>query len=234
MLKTFKILTQIILSLLILTCADTSPVSENKKIITDRQKQQINIENRSELDNILLERIRETSFILNNGLKLSTADWTPRGGIWDFSDSIYYGQGTQINNKAYYNKTDFGDFIFEVKMTKLTEDGSFGLLFRYNEHTDNGYILEIYPHGGFVFGTYYLGVREVLINEPIKKFKRAVNAWNKVKVLAKGNAFSVFINDYLITSLKNNRYSTGRIGFYIGGGPRQQARFRVMQIKEFK
>ena len=165
---------------------------------------------------------------------LTTADWTPRGGIWDFSDSIYYGQGTQTNNKVYYNKKVFSDFIFEVKMTKLTEDGSFGLIFRYDERTDDGYILEIYPHGGFVFGAYYLGARYILSKDHIKKFKRAVHAWNKVKVLAKGNAFSVFINDYLITSLKDTRYTKGRIGFYIGGGPRQQSRFRVVQIKEFK
>ena len=128
----------------------------------------------------------------------------------------------------------FGDFVFEVKLTKLTEDGSFGLLFRYNERTDNGYILEIYPHGGYVFGAYYLGVRNILTKNRIKKFKRAVHAWNKVKIVGRGNTFAVFVNDYLITSLRDNRYTKGRIGFYVGGGPRQQARFRVLQIRKIK
>lgn len=183
---------------------------------------------------IFQKRLKEFSFQLKNGMLLSTIDWTARGGIWDFSDTIYYGQGTQTNNKAYYNKAVFKDFIFEVNMSKLTEDGPFGLLIRYNERTDNGYILEIYPHGGFVFGSYYLGMRKKLINEPIKKFKRALHAWNQVKIVGKGNTFSVFINDYLVTLLRDNRYVKGRIGFYIGGGPRQQARFQVLQINNLK
>ena len=226
-----------LLTVFILSCSDKQEMGGDevkRDSLSVQQRRQRFIKSYSDSTPLIRKRLTEFSFLLKDGTMLTTADWTPRGGIWDFSDSIYYGQGTQANNKAYYNRKVLSDFIFEVKMNKLTEDGSFGLIFRYDECTDNGYILEIYPHGDFLFCSHYFGMRKILINEPIKKFKRAVQAWNKVKVVGKGNTFSVFINDYLITLLRDNRFTIGRIGFYIDGGPRQQARFRVVQIKELK
>lgn len=225
-------LIKIFLIIFLMSCS-SNPNLDNKetKLVN---KLQFNEVTDSSFNAIINTRIREFAFQLKNGLEVKTSDWTVRGGIWDFSDINYYGQGTQTNNKAYYNKSDFSDFIFEVKMSKITEDGPCGLLFRYNEITDNGYIIEIYPHGSFIFGVYNLGVRKVLIGEPIKKFKRGLYAWNKVKIEGRRDSFKVFINDFLIDSLKDNRYAKGRVGFYIHGGPRQQAHFQVLQIKKLK
>ncbi len=223
-------------AVLILSCSNGPGAEQNevKPDSTSAQQQHRFIEAYPDSTQILRKRLKEFGFLLKDGMMLTTADWTTRGGIWDFSDSIYYAQGTQTKNKAYYNKTDFSDFIFDVKMTKLTEDGSFGLIFHYDERLDNGYTFEVYPHGGYIFGYYHLGARKTIAGETIKKFNRSVNAWNTIKIKCKGDQYSFYINNYLLASHEERHYGRGRIGLYVGGGPRQQARFRVLQIKKLK
>ncbi|MBE9511835.1 MAG: DUF1080 domain-containing protein [Bacteroidetes bacterium] len=170
--------------------------------------------------------------ITEKELKIAEDSWTTRGGIWDFSDSIYYAQGTQRNNKAYYNKKTIADFIFEIKMTKLTEDGSYGIIFRYNEKKDDGYVIELWPHGGYVLSKYQHGIRHIISNKRIKNYNKAVYAWNKLSVKCIANSITIHINGQLLITVKDTLYKSGRIGLFIGGGPRQQARFKILKIQE--
>ena len=159
--------------------------------------------------------------------------WNARSGNWDFTKTPFRAQGFLRHGKAYYTKDLFQDFVYEVEINKLAEDGTFGLLFRYDEVNDEGYALEFWPHGGCIFSAFVRGsdrIQTLSINHPIH-FISGINVWNKIKIIAKGSQLSIYLNDYLQDTIENIIYKSGRLGLYIAADARQIALFRVLRME---
>lgn len=162
----------------------------------------------------------------------SKLNWTGKCGYWDFSNKIFRGQGFIRYNIAYYNQHIFSDFIYEVKFNKLSEDGTLGILFRYNENRDEGYLIHLWPHGGCLFVLFEKGMEKVKlkINQPINQLI-GTHVWNTIKVVAKANKFKIYLNQHLLDTISDKKYKSGRLGLYIGADPRQAALFEIINIK---
>lgn len=159
-------------------------------------------------------------------------NWTGKCGNWNFSQRIFKGQGFIRYNIAYYNRSLFTDFIYEVKINKFSEDGTFGILLRYDELRNVGYALQFWPHGGCIFSINRRGVhlRKIEINQPINQLI-GTRVWNTLKVIAHSSKFEIYLNDILLDTVIDNTFQSGRLGLCLEGDPRQVALFEVIRIE---
>ncbi len=174
-----------------------------------------------------------TKDFYSDSLNINAEDWSTRSGYWDFSGKVIKAQGFIGYNKAYYNHRVFTDFIYEVKLCKASEDGTFGLLFRYDEKNNEGYVLYFWPHGGCSFDLIKGGqtrIRTIEVSQPMHQIV-GTDVWNTVKIVAHGSRFKIYLNGYLLDTIFDSQYSSGRVGLFIAGDPRQKALFEVTTIR---
>ena len=207
---------------------------ELKKQYEIRNKHQIHYLFHSVLTNWVssAEENEIEDFFLDS-LYINPEDWSARGGNWDFSRKIIKATGFIGHNKAYYKRRVYNDFIYEVKYCKIAEDGTLGILFRYNEKKDEGYLLHFWPHGGCNFELIKGGqtrLRKVNVSQPIHQII-GTNVWNTLKIIAHGSKFEIYLNSYLLDTILDSQFSSGSVGLYVGGDPRQVALFEVTLIE---
>ena len=181
---------------------------------------------------IISRLYKSKEFVSDSSINIAD-NWSVMCGYWDFCGKVIKAIGFIGYNKAYYNQVVYINFIYEVKICKITEDGTFGLLFRYNERKDEGYVLYFWPHGGCSFNIIKGGqtrVRRIEINQPMHQII-GTNVWNTVKIIAHGSKFEIYLNGYLLDTIKDTQYTSGRIGLYLGGDPLQKAMFEITTIK---
>jgi hypothetical protein len=175
----------------------------------------------------------EIEVFFSDSLNINAGDWSARGGCWDFTGKVIRAQGFIGYNRAYYNHKVFTDFIYEVKLYKAAEDGTLGLLFRYDEKNDEGYLLHFWPHGGCKFELFKGGqtrLRTVEVSQPMHQII-GTGVWNIVKIVAHGARFKIYLNGYLLDTIVDSQYSSGRVGLFVAGDPRQIALFEVTTIR---
>jgi len=159
--------------------------------------------------------------------------WKMRGGYWDFSDKIIKAQGYYGFNKAYLADISYKNFIYEVKVLKQSENGQFGLLFRYNENQDKGYGFFCWPYGGCRFELIASG-QEKLKFYPVHECANKItgyNIWNSIKIVAKNARFEIFINGHSAETIIDSTFSSGTVGLVVTGDPRQKALFEIINIE---
>lgn len=159
------------------------------------------------------------------------SNWIARGGCWEFSNNIISARGTVGSCKFYYSKADYKDFSLEVKVNKLAETGGLGLLVRYDEQKDEGYIFGILPSSGYWFAK-IIGDndRPALSAAPVPFINNGLNVWNTLKIVCHGAKFDLYLNGDFISSITDGTYISGRIGLIIGGDPRQRASFEIVSF----
>lgn len=158
-------------------------------------------------------------------------NWVARGGCWDFSKRIIQGQGIGFRPIAYYKKENFSDFTYEINLKSLSEeDGSYGLLFRFDEKKDAGYIFSLWPHGDYEFCRILEGHGFPVLSGPAVYLNDQLKTWNSLKVLCKGNKFELYLNGYLVAQTEDNFYKSGKIGFYLGHGPQSIIQFEIRSL----
>jgi hypothetical protein len=164
---------------------------------------------------------------------LVPSDWVARGGGWSFSGKIIAAQGTHTLGRGmlYYNKRIFADFVFEVRLNKLAEDGAFGLVLRYNEKTKEGYTYLLFPHGGYKLAIIKGEPDYSLFEEPAIGMNKDNNVWNTIKIVCRGAQFDLYMNDHRLPSITNHAYASGRVGFFLASDPRQKALFEIVTLK---
>ncbi|MDW7679603.1 MAG: family 16 glycoside hydrolase [bacterium] len=163
---------------------------------------------------------------------INPKNWIARGGCWDFSDKIFFSQGYRGGNKAYYKKQDYKNFTLEVKVMKLAEDGPLGIVFRYDDAKDNGYIFAVFPHGEYFISKLIGQTDEYLQLGETAYLNEEINTWNTLKVVAAGAKFDCYINGNFLSSVTDHSFSTGKIGLWNSGDPRQLAKFEIISIVE--
>ena len=160
------------------------------------------------------------------------SEWIGLGAYWNFHDSVFVAQGYLPTAKAYYSRRTFGDFTFEVRMAKLSEDGAIGLLFRYDEVRDQGYEIHFWPHGGFAVAKFIGPTKKDFASGPPSHFNRELNTWNVVRVQGRGERFDFSINGFHVKTVFDREYRRGRLGLLMPGDARQRAKFQVIVMSE--
>ena len=158
--------------------------------------------------------------------------WVASGAFWDLRDSVFSVQGLFPTAKAYYAATTFTDFEYEVRIAKLAEDGATGLLFRYDNIRDEGYEIHIWPHGGFAIAKVRGPNKTDFASGPPSHFKKELNTWNSVRIIARGDRFNFFVNSFHVCTAIDGQYARGKLGLLMPGDARQRARFHIVTMHE--
>jgi hypothetical protein len=186
--------------------------------ITQKQSQETHVGNAAEAEKL-------------NPEIFNPANWVARGGCWDFSKKIITGKGIGLRPIAYFKKASFTDFEFEIRLRLLTNDnGSYGIVFRFDEKKDVGYIFGVFPQGGYEFArledcfAYQTGGGQAVY------LKDRLKTWNRLKVIAKGPKVDLYINDNLLVMMEDKSFKSGKVGFYLGCGPTSILEYEVLSL----
>ena len=159
-------------------------------------------------------------------------NWIARGGCWDFSKRIIQGRGIGIRPIAYFKKENYADFVYEMKLRLLSdEDGSYGMLLRFDEKKDGGYIFGIFPHGDFEFSRIEEGFGYPIVVGPAVYLNDQLKTWNTLKVLCKGTKFEFYLNDHLLAIAEDDGYKSGKIGLYLGHDQRSIVQYEIKSLE---
>ncbi|MFZ5518085.1 MAG: family 16 glycoside hydrolase [Candidatus Zhuqueibacterota bacterium] len=158
-------------------------------------------------------------------------DWVAAGGCWDFSERIISAQGIGERPIAYLKRFHFTDFEFEIRLRLLTdEDGSYGVLFRYDEKKDAGYIFSVWPNGSYEFVRFNGDSSCQTGGGQAVYLMDQLHSWNRIKVIGRGNKFDLFINDNLLVTMQDNAFISGKVGLYLGHGATSFMEYEVLKL----
>ena len=115
---------------------------------------------------------------------------------------------------CFYQTSTFSNFAFQVQMTIVKGDAG-GLIFRLPA-TDSQF-LNAYLFTVNVIGTYSLVSTPNDVNAPLTTrasaaIAKGVNHTNLLTVIARGNSIFLYVNKQYLASIKDNRYTDGRLG----------------------
>ncbi len=153
-----------------------------------------------------------------------------KGMNWDdkqsigcfFSGSAYHiiqADSQHYNTCAALN-SDFSDFTYQVEMViKKGGDGAAGgLIFRADENHSKFYRLSIDTNGNYfvlvvVDTTGTNGNARVLKQGTASSFTTGLGQTNTLGIVARGDQYSFYVNQQLVTSFTDSTYTHGQIGF---------------------
>lgn len=161
------------------------------------------------------------------------ANWAAAGGCWDFSRKIIEGRGMGTRPVAYFRKRNYANFVYEIRLRQLSsEDGSYGLLVRFDEKTAAGYIFCVWPHGDWEFVKIKKGDGRQIITGSAIHLNDQLKTWNTLKVVANKNKFEFYLNDQFLVAAEDNQYRTGKIGFSLNHGPVSIVQYEILTLHE--
>lgn len=121
---------------------------------------------------------------------------------------------------AKLNDPAFSDFVLEVDLWQRSgsSESSFGVLFRMQDN-QQFYRFEVTGTGLFVIerrdadGTWTRLIPEWT---PTPALNKGLNVPNRLKIIAAGSDMTFYVNDILLTQVKDDRYTSGMIGLDAG------------------
>lgn len=159
------------------------------------------------------------------------SNWIARGGCWDFSKKIITARGVGYHPIAYFKKGSYTDFEFEIRLRLLTdEDGSYGMVFRFDEKKDVGYIFAVWPNGSYSFSRFDDGFFHRTGGGQATYLKDQLKTWNRLKVIARGTKFDLYINGNLLIMMEDNSFKSGKVGLYLGHGPTSILEYEILSL----
>jgi hypothetical protein len=160
------------------------------------------------------------------------ARWRSKRGTWSFDSKPFFAVGEKDFNKAYRSGRNFSNVIYEVRLRKTSNnDGPFGLLVRYNEMDDEGYMLLLWPlQGKYQFSRVVGEQRHRIASGSPASLKTGIN-WNRIKITAEGSNFDISINSRDTISVTDDYYHLGKIGLVIHGVSKNRAEFDVRKVE---
>ena len=159
------------------------------------------------------------------------SNWIARGGCWDFSKKIITARGVGYHPIAYFKKESYTDFEFEIRLRLLTdEDGLYGMVFRLDEKKDVGYIFAVWPNGSYSFARLDDGFAHQTGGGQATYLKDQLKTWNRLKVIARGTKFDLYINGNLLVTMEDNSFQSGKVGLYLGHGPTSVLEYEVLSL----
>ena len=168
----------------------------------------------------------------SNTIDQGKARWRSKRGTWKFDSKPIFVVGEKGFNKAYRSGRDFSNVIYEVRLRKTSNnDGPFGILVRYNEMDDEGYMLLLWPlQGKYQFSRVVGEQRHRIAGGSPASLKTRMN-WNTIKITAEGSNFEISFNGRNTISVTNDYYHLGKIGLVIHGVSKNRAEFDVRKVE---
>ena len=111
--------------------------------------------------------------------------------------------------------TQFSNFTYQVDMT-LTQGDLGGFIFRENTHS-RFYVFMISSHSNYLFASSAGSDAKILARGTSLAIHPGLNQINRLAVVALGSKLDLYVNEHLITSVKDATYTTGRIGMIVIG-----------------
>lgn len=160
------------------------------------------------------------------------AIWRSKRGNWNFNDTTIFVVGERDFNKAYLSGQNFSNVIYEVRLRKVSgNDGPIGLLIRYDEKDDEGYMLLIWPiQGKFQFSR-VVGEERHRIGGGSPTYFKTGTSWNTIKVTAEGSNFDISFNGRGTISFFDDYYHLGKVGLVIHGVRKNRAEFDIRGVE---
>jgi hypothetical protein len=135
------------------------------------------------------------------------AEYRLDGGA--YSIEVYQENWTAWNTVG-QEFTDF-EIVFEVALVSGDTYNDAGILFRFQD-ADNYYEVDINGEGSFAVGKEvddeWIQIVEWTTHPTIQPFGRV----NRVRLVAEGNQFTLYINDEWMDSFQDNSFASGGIG----------------------
>jgi len=151
----------------------------------------------------------------------STSAWlqdTDASGGWQIMNGRYYGMLTDDDSYYYVysgaisSLTDFR-IVATTSQQGTAADHSWGIILRASD--EHFYAFEISADGYYVFSVYtpsdWANLPEWQKTDKI----RPAGQTNTLRVDARGNSFSLYINDQFVTTVQDGTLSSGSVGFIV-------------------
>ncbi len=110
------------------------------------------------------------------------------------------------------------------------EDGMYGMVFRFDEKKDVGYIFAVYPNGSYSFSRLDDGFARQTGGGQAAYLKDQLKTWNRLKVVARGMKFNLYINGNLLVTMEDNSFQAGKVGLYLGHGPTSVLEYEILSL----
>jgi len=113
--------------------------------------------------------------------------------------------------------TNFSDFAYQVQMTFVKGSGIGGIVFRFNNASQNFYFFTVSPDGSYMFFSGHADqsgglILKVLMNAPTPAIKTGLNQLNQLAVVARGSKMYLYINQQYVDLVTDSSSSSGMIG----------------------
>lgn len=166
--------------------------------------------------------------VLNDSLASNSASrWdenTYSAGSCAFSGGKLHANGTA---GCFAQATNFSDFAYQVQMTFVKGDGLGGIVFRYNNASQNFYFFTVSPEGSYLFFSGHADqsgglILKTLQNASTPAIKTGLNQSNQLAVVARGSKMYLYINQQYVDLVTDSSSSSGMIGVVslkFGGSP---------------
>lgn len=149
--------------------------------------------------------------------------WTPLAGTWavvnDSGNYVYSGTATADEQVSYASAFGtFDNFTVEAKTKAINSDGHYGIVLR-EDGTGKHYGLYLHAvaEGQYYFGYWDGSSYHDLVPWTSTTAYSDAHVWNKLKVVAEGNVFELYINDVLVNTVTDTSSyaSSGYVGFIV-------------------
>ena len=166
---------------------------------------------------MLIFQMSAEALIWNFDKKSEADDWEAIRGKWeiDTKEGVFTGtsdadEGTAIVSKDVWD-SKWVDYTLEVKVRNMGTENHFGIGFRDDgEGNHYGFYMNDFvgPETTYWFGTFLNGTYNAFAGSWAEdgNYKDA-EEWNVMKVVVKGFAFDLYINDKLLKSVTDNTKS---------------------------
>jgi len=150
--------------------------------------------------------------VADNWVNDGSGTWTVESGVYKMT-----GSNGDTTRSTYYNG-DSSNFVYEARIKKTSGDiyTYMGVFFRSSDgaQDNNAYFFNINPNGQYSYGKYVGSTLNWLSGGWIyhAAINTGLNAWNTLRVWARGSSIKLYCNDTLLVSFTDSSHHSGKVG----------------------
>jgi len=147
-------------------------------------------------------------------------DWVDNGfGPWRVENGVYVRYPTYVlchtkNSYAWHNYGYFKDFTYQAD---IKSEDEIGLSFRWESYSGYIFAIDSYKFTWTLYTKESSGGPQPLKSEKSSAIRR--HNWNTLKVVASGSKFTFYINEVMVGSYEDSKYSIGKVGIFLNTYP---------------
>ncbi len=130
-----------------------------------------------------------------------------------------YTMLTKVANNTWwvFYRNGYDDAVIEVDAHSFSDSAEieYGLVFRLSDDGNNAYMFFLHPNGEYNFYLYTRPKWNELTSSATSSAIKTGTAKNRLKVVAQGNQFALYVNDQFLNTFTDPTLSQGRLGFAI-------------------